>query len=82
MEFKLSAKEKLSVYKQTRKSFEIDLIQRLCAVGIDPEDFNAKEFIPEEDKMSHFYIKELLVKIEKVEEKILQFEILTKSEEE
>ena len=82
MEFKLSAKEKLSVYKQTRKSFEIDLIQRLCAVGIDPEDFNSKEFIPEEDKMSHSYIKELLLKIEKVEEKILQFENLAKSEEE
>jgi hypothetical protein len=82
MEFKLSAKEKLSVYKQTRKSFEIDLIQRLCAVGIDPEDFNAEEFIPEEDRMSHFYIKELLLKIEKVEEKILQFEIIVKSEEE
>jgi hypothetical protein len=82
MEFKLSAKEKLSVYKQTRKSFEIDLIQRLCAVGIDPEDFNSKEFTPEEDKMSHSYIKELLLKIEKVEEKILQFEILAKSEEE
>lgn len=43
MEFKLSLEEKLLVYKQTRKSFEIDLIQRLCAVGIDPEDFNAKE---------------------------------------
>ena len=27
MEFKLSSKEKLSVYKQTRKSFEMDLIQ-------------------------------------------------------
>ena len=82
MEFKLSSKEKLSVYKQTRKSFEMDLIQRLCAVGIDPEDFNAKEFIPDEDKMSHFYIKELILKIEKVEEKILQFENLAKSEEE
>ena len=81
MEFKLSLEEKLLVYKQTRKSFEIDLIQRLCAVGIDPEDFNAKEFIPDEDKTSHFYIKELLLKIEKVEEKILEFEILAKSEE-
>ena len=37
MQFKLSSKEKLSVYKQTRKSFEMDLIQRLCAVGIDPQ---------------------------------------------
>jgi hypothetical protein len=81
MEFKLSSEEKLSVYKQTRKSFEMDLVQRLCAVGIDPEEFNAEEFIPEEDKMSHFYIKELLLKIEKVEKKIFQFEILAKAEE-
>jgi len=82
MEFKLSSKEKLSVYKQTRKSFEIDLIQRLCAVGIDPEDFNGEDFIPDEDKMSHFYIKELLLKIEKVEKKILQFEKIESLEEE
>lgn len=82
MEFKLSSKEKLSTYKQTRKSFEMDLIQRLCAVGIDPEDFNAKEFIPDEDKMSHFYIKELFLKIQKVEEKILQLETIVNSEEE
>ena len=82
MEFSLSLKEKIVLYKQTKKSFEMDLIQRLCAVGIDPEDFNGKEFIPDEDKMSHFYIKELLLKIEKVEEKILQFEIIVKSEEE
>jgi len=80
MKFSLSLNEKIVLYKQTRKSFEMDLIQRLCAVGIDPDDFNAKEFIPEEDKMSHFYIKELILKIEKVEEKILQFEILAKSE--
>lgn len=82
MEFKLSSQEKLSVYKQTRKSFEIDLIQRLCAVGIDPEDFSAKDFIPDEDKMSHFYIKELILKIEKVEKKILQFEKIANLEEE
>ena len=81
MEFSLSLKEKIVLYKQTKKSFEMDLIQRLCAVGIDPDDFNTKEFIPEEDKMSHFYIKELILKIEKVEKKILQFETLAKSEE-
>ena len=81
MEFSLSLKEKIVLYKQTKKSFEMDLIQRLCAVGIDPDDFNTKEFIPEEDKMSHFYIKELILKIENVEKKILQFETLAKSEE-
>lgn len=43
---------------------------------------NAKEFIPDEDKTSHFYIKELLLKIEKVEAKILQFEIIINSEKE
>lgn len=82
MEFNLSSKEKLSVYKQTRKSFELDLIQRLCAVGIDPEAFDTEKFIPEDDKMSHFYIKELILKIEKVKEKILEFEKIVNLEKE
>ncbi len=70
MEFSLTLEEKLLTYKQTKKSFEKDLIQRLCAIGKDPENFDVDNFIPEEDKMSEFYIKELILKIKKVEEKI------------
>jgi hypothetical protein len=70
MEFSLTLEEKLLTYKQTKKSFEKDLIQRLCAIGKDPESFDVDNFIPEEDKMSEFYIKELILKIKKVEEKI------------
>lgn len=73
MKFDLSKEEKYKVYQRTKKSFEMDLIQRLCAVGIDPDTFNPDEFIPEDDKMSHYYINDLITKIKKVEEKILQF---------
>jgi len=70
MNFSLTLEEKLLTYKQTKKSFEKDLIQRGCAIGKDPESFDIDNFIPEEDKMSEFYIKELILKIKKVEEKI------------
>lgn len=74
MNFSLTLEEKLLTYKQTKKSFEKDLIQRLCAIGKDPENFDIDTFVPEEDKMSEFYIKELILKLKKVEEKILELE--------
>jgi len=72
MEFSLSLEEKIVLYKQIKKSFEKDLIHRLSAIGLDAEEFDLDNFIPEEDKMAQFYIKELILKLKKVEQKIIE----------
>lgn len=70
MKFGLSNSQKVDAYTLVKDELEKSLILRLSVLGIDPEQFDEKSFIPDPDSTAQNDIYDIINKIKDIENKI------------